>query len=210
MPNINDHIGKIPILYKDQFLLALEKPTGLLTVPGRTETDCLIARVQAEASEVMIVHRLDRDTSGILLLARNADVHRQLSQLFELRQIQKTYQAIVVGTVSEDQTIRLPIRRDMSISLPPTYIVDEQRGRTTVTVLEIICDESSNTRVRLQPKTGRSHQLRVHCQAIGHPIVGDPIYGTAGNGRLMLHACGLSFRHPITNDRINIESRTPF
>jgi len=157
------------------------------------------------------VHRLDRDTSGIVLLARDAETQAKLSGLFERREVEKIYEAVVAGELKEDQSISLPLRRDLSISLPPTYIVDHEQGRPAETDLQIISiANDGQSRVRLKPRTGRSHQLRVHCQAIGHPIVGDPIYGITPADRLMLHASRLSFSHPATNDMLEIESPVPF
>jgi len=207
------HVNDVTILYEDARIIAVEKPTGLLTVPGRSrdKKDCLLLRLHDLYPDALLVHRLDRDTSGILVFARDSETQRQLNQLFEAREIRKTYVAIVNGSVEENQTIDLPLRRDMSISLPPTYIVDLQHGRSAITELTVRSVANGQTRVILKPHTGRSHQLRVHCQAIGHPIVGDPIYGDPTCGeRLMLHAHKLSFRHPATNDIYAVESKVPF
>lgn len=201
------------ILYEDPYLIAVEKPSGLLTVPGRTpdKQDCLLNRLQEAYQDTLLVHRLDRDTSGVLVFARSSQTQQQLGKCFEARHVHKEYVAIVEGTVTKNQTIDLPIRRDITISLPPTYIVDQTYGRSASTKLDVDSNDGSRTRVTLYPHTGRSHQLRVHCQAIGHPIVGDPIYGNSiGTPRLMLHAHKLSFQHPATNDMVMLESAVPF
>ena len=201
------------ILYEDPHLIAVDKPSGLLTVPGRTpdKQDCLLNRLHDTYPDALLVHRLDRDTSGVLVFARSLRIQQQLGKCFEAREVKKEYVAIVEGTVTESQTIELPIRRDITISLPPTYIVDHKCGRSASTKLDVHLTDGTQTRVTLYPHTGRSHQLRVHCRAIGHPIVGDPIYGNSiGTPRLMLHAYKLSFQHPAANDMVTLESAVPF
>lgn len=191
----------IAILHQDDDLIVVDKPSGLLTVPGRTPdlADCLIFRLQEQMGErIYLVHRLDRDTSGIVLLARNHPTQRWLSKSFELRKTNKEYTALVTGELPDEAgTIDLPMGKDWSIKSPPTHKVDHDKGRPATTHWEVLERSTGRTRLLLKPMTGRSHQLRVHLRAIGHPIVGDPIYGDAsGTARMCLHASMLNFRHP--------------
>ncbi|MCA9213406.1 MAG: RluA family pseudouridine synthase [Planctomycetales bacterium] len=206
-------MSPITLLYETERLLVVDKPSGLLSVPGRTadKSNCVLSRLRQSFPEALVVHRLDRDTSGLLVFARDEETQRSLGRQFEQRSVAKTYTAIVEGIVTDNQRIDLPMRRDITVSLPPTYIVDRDQGREAITDLEVASVSGDRTRVTLRPRTGRSHQLRVHCKAIGHPIVGDPIYGNPINGeRLMLHAHKLSFRNPATHDMLEFESPVPF
>lgn len=200
------------IWYTDEALLAVEKQSGLLSVPGRgvDKADCLLRRVQADVPEALLVHRLDMDTSGLMLFARSAEIQRVLSGLFEKRLIQKRYVAWVEGALKpEEGRVELPLRKDMEQSLPPRHVVDLVRGKPASTRWRVVERSAGRTRVELFPLTGRSHQLRVHMAALGHPIVGDPIYGVRGE-RLELHAVGLVFEHPLDGRRIELESVAPF
>jgi tRNA pseudouridine32 synthase/23S rRNA pseudouridine746 synthase len=196
------------LVYADDSVLVLDKPSGLLSVPGKgaDKQDCLSARVQTEYADAMVVHRLDMATSGLMVMARGAQAQRALSQAFANRLVAKRYEAVVHGAVavSEDgwRTIDLPIGVDWPNR--PRRVIDPLRGKASVTRLQ--ADHFDHRRgvshVFLEPQTGRTHQLRVHLQAIGHPILGDALYATsevaAMAPRLLLHACELAFTHPIT------------
>lgn len=202
----------LDVVYKDEALLAVNKPTGLLSVPGRgpDKQDCCLRRVQDIFPEALMVHRLDMDTSGLILFARSPEVQRSLSLQFEKRGISKTYTALVEGALEPDEgMIDFPMRKDMEQRLPPKHIVDCVRGKKAVTTWEVLARYEDSTRVALFPETGRSHQLRVHMSAIGFPIVGDNIYGTAG-ARLMLHARQLNLTHPVSGEPVQLECAVPF
>lgn len=203
------------LLYEDAHLLAVDKPSGLLSVPGRGErmADCLISRVQLRHPEAMVVHRLDMDTSGIVLMGRGPDAQRSLSQLFMGRQVDKRYEALVHGVLqADDGEIDLPLITDWPRR--PRQKVDAVQGKPSLTRFRVMERLGSTTRVSLEPVTGRSHQLRVHLMALGHPIVGDDLYGPAGDraaaGRLMLHACHISLPHPGTGAVLSVSCLTPF
>jgi tRNA pseudouridine32 synthase/23S rRNA pseudouridine746 synthase len=202
----------LEIIFSDTAFLAVNKPTNLLSVPGRgpDKQDCLYHRVLEQFPDALMVHRLDMDTSGLVLFARSPEAQRNLSLQFEKREISKTYVAIVEGVIEQDEgMVDYPMRKDMEQRLPPKHLVDCVRGKKAVTVWRVLERGESTTRVALFPKTGRSHQLRVHMQSIGHPMVGDPIYGQSAE-RLMLHAESLSFPHPMTGDPIRLECPAPF
>jgi tRNA pseudouridine32 synthase/23S rRNA pseudouridine746 synthase len=225
MSSANEQIGNyqppadtgLNVLFADESLLVVDKPSGLLSVPGRGahKQDCLISRVQREYTDALVVHRLDMETSGLLLLARNKEAHRQLSALFQKRAVQKHYIAVVDGVPETSTgTIDLPLICDWPNR--PRQKVDHVLGkpsRTRFTVLGPGIDAQS-TRVELVPETGRSHQLRVHMQSLGHPILGDRLYaGTAAQARsvrLLLHAQGLGFVHPSTGEPLSFISEAPF
>ncbi len=207
----------LEIIYQDEDLLVIEKPSGLLSVPGRGENkqDSLALRVQDEFPEALIVHRLDMETSGILLMARNPNSQRALGRLFELRRIGKIYIAVVSGRVKRNAgEINLPLLADWPNR--PRQKIDTQQGKPAQTTYRVLqYDTQRNiTRVELIPKTGRSHQLRVHMQAIGHPICGDKLYnnGAINNpvSRLLLHATSLAFIHPTQNKPMELNSPAPF
>lgn len=191
-------------VYADDHLLVVDKPAGMLSVPGRgpDKQDCLLARVQQRYPHALVVHRLDQATSGLMLFALNPDTQRQLGMAFEARQVEKTYLAWVEGllTLSEDwQTIDLPIHADWERR--PLRIIhpDGQASQTRWRCIAQHADETGSL-LELQPLSGRTHQLRVHLQAIGHPIWGDALYAPtpvqARSSRLMLHAHTLAFTHP--------------
>ncbi len=193
-------------------MLAVEKPSGLLSVPGKgaDKQDCMLSRMQAVYPDALLVHRLDMDTSGLMLFARSLEAQRALSMQFEKRAIEKVYIAWVEGCLVLDEgEIDLPLRKDMEQALPPRHMVDLEQGKPAQTRWRVRDRLETQTRVELVPLTGRSHQLRVHMQSLGHPIVGDPIYGTPDE-RLMLHAQRLSLDHPMHGDRIELESISPF
>jgi tRNA pseudouridine32 synthase/23S rRNA pseudouridine746 synthase len=203
------------VVYADEELMIVAKPTGLLSVPGRGEDkqDCLIARLQTDWPGARIVHRLDRDTSGLLVVARNADSHRELSRQFQDREVGKRYIALVLGQLSDAHgNITLPIRYD-----PPTkprHVVDLENGQPSLTEWHLLKQHEEYARVALIPHTGRSHQLRVHMLAIGHPMLGDALYAPENarpeGMRLCLHAESLSFTHPTQGHRLSFHYPAPF
>ncbi len=200
------------LIYQDKSFLAVNKPTSLLTVPGRgpDKQDCLYHRLLKEFPDALVVHRLDMDTSGLILFARSPDAQRNLSMQFEKREIQKTYIAMVKGVLPEEHgIIDLPMRKDMEQRLPPKHLIDHENGKKAVTKWLVMTRGASTTRVALFPQTGRSHQLRLHLKSIGFPIIGDPIYGTRAE-RLMLHAQSLSLFHPDTTELLQLECPAPF
>lgn len=202
----------LEIIYQDEAFIAMNKPTGLLSVPGRgpDKQDCCLSRVLEQVPDALMVHRLDMDTSGLILFARSIEVQRNISLQFEKRQIHKVYVALVEGIIEKNVgMVDFPMRKDMEQRLPPKHIVDCIRGKKALTEWKVLERSATTTRVALFPKTGRSHQLRVHMQAIGFPIIGDNIYGTAGE-RLMLHAQTLEMTHPETGAPIRLECPVPF
>ncbi len=203
------------IAYKDRHLVFANKPSGLLSVPGRgrEKADCLISRIQAEVNDALIVHRLDMETSGLMVLARGSENHKALSAQFQDRLVKKTYVARVAGLPAQQQgRIDLPIIKDWPNR--PLQKVDHAEGKPSVTHWHLLAVEGATARLELSPETGRSHQLRVHLNAIGHPILGDQLYGTlqskAGAGRLQLHACALGVIHPVSGERVVLHSDAPF
>lgn len=202
------------ILHQDHELLLVDKPSGLLSVPGKGEhlADCLIARIQAVFPDALLVHRLDRDTSGIMVFAMTPHAQRHLGLQFEKRQIKKTYVARVWGHVQEREgTVDLPLIVDWPNR--PKQHVDFENGKPALTDWKVMKYEDGATRMRLFPKTGRSHQLRVHMKEIGHAILGDPFYadGPARDApRLMLHAESLRLRHPDGGKGLTFKARCPF
>lgn len=207
----------LEIRYQDEALLVVAKPAGLLAVPGRgaDKQDCLASRVQARWPGALVVHRLDLGTSGLLVMALTRDVQRALGRQFELRQVEKHYVAIVAGHLAEgERTIDLPLIVDWPNR--PRQVVDHAIGKPALTRLQALAYDaaSDTTRVLLLPETGRSHQLRVHLQAIGHPILGDELYAPparqAQAPRLLLHAAFLAFAHPVTGARLAVSCPPPF
>ena len=206
------------IIYQDHKLLAVSKPAEVLSVPGKTETDCMEARVQGAFPTARICHRLDMSTSGLLLFALDPNTHRNIGLQFEKRKIKKVYIARIWGKPDkENGLIDLPLRCDWPNR--PRQMVDHEQGRSAQTHWRILSTETSDngdiiTRVELNPITGRSHQLRVHMLALGHPILGDNLYANdaALNAapRLHLHAQALSFHHPDDGRIITIEDPCPF
>ena len=204
----------LSILHEDARILVLDKPAGLLTVPGKLEgrQDCLLSRLQAARWDALLVHRLDCDTSGVIIFARTRQAQGFLGQEFEQRRAEKTYIARVEGVIAEDSgTVDLPLGSDWDYR--PRQKVDHQHGRPAQTDWQVIGRTDRETRVRLTPHTGRSHQLRVHMLALGHPILGDQIYAPqtrAEHSRLMLHAETLSLHHPATGERVRFAAPVPF
>lgn len=199
------------ILYEDPYLLVIEKPEGLLSVPGRglDKADCLIARIQAQIPEALIIHRLDMATSGLMVLARSVEMHRALSMAFAERRVSKSYTALVQGQMEcDDGEVTLPLITDWPNR--PRQKVDHELGKPSITRYRVLNRMADHTRVRLDPITGRSHQLRVHMSEIGHAIFGDPLYGQREAKRLMLHANWLAFEHPIRGKTMDFHSPVPF
>ncbi len=190
----------LTILHQDHQILVVDKPAGLLSVPGRglELADCLLSRLQAAFPETLLVHRLDRDTSGVMVFALTPHAQRHLGLQFEKRRVKKTYIARVHGHLEpRSGTVDLPLIVDWPNR--PRQMVDHENGRAAVTDWRVVRYLDGQTLVRLFPKTGRSHQLRVHMKELGHPIMGDPFYadGPARDApRLMLHAEELRLRHP--------------
>lgn len=194
----------------------VNKPAGLLAVPGRgaDKQDCLISRIQQTFPDALIVHRLDMATSGLLVLALGIEMQRRLSQLFREREVEKRYLAVVHGNLQDPVgEIDLPIGPDWPNR--PKQQVNPVTGKRSLTRYRLLSHEENRnfSRIELEPVTGRTHQLRVHLAAIGHPIVGDTLYGGATDGqtqRLLLHAQQLSLVHPVTGAPLTLRSNVPF
>ena len=207
----------LPIIYEDEWLIAVNKPPGLLSVPGRyrDRQDSVWSRLLQllpDGRAIASVHRLDQETSGVLLLARDRSSHRQLSQQFQQRQIHKVYEAVLSGLLTIDQgVIELPLSADLQNR--PYQKVDEC-GKFSLTHFRVIAREKGYTRVEFIPKTGRTHQLRVHAadvRGLGVTILGDRLYGCVNNAnRLYLHARELRFQHPQTRQSMHLQANTPF
>lgn len=208
----------LSVLHLSAQLIVVDKPSGLLSVPGRDagKEDCLSRRVQAEFPDALIVHRLDMGTSGIVVMGRGAEAQRKLSILFQERKVHKRYQALVDGcwTAAASGDIDLPIGVDGPRH--PKQKVDHATGRPCQTRYRLLDIDAARavSRIELEPVTGRSHQLRVHMEAMGHPILGDDFYGTPAScamaARLMLHASRIEFEHPETGAPLRIDCPPPF
>ena len=202
------------IVYEDRAILVADKPSGLLSVPGKTEgrADCLETRLRRAYPGTLLVHRLDCDTSGVMIFARNKAAKGFLGQEFEQRRAKKTYVARVFGDVQPDSgRVDLPIGVDWPNR--PRQMVDDLNGRAAVTDWVVLGRDAGESRVHLFPLTGRSHQLRVHMLSLGHAILGDPIYATgqaAAFPRLMLHAESLSLHHPDSGAWMTFTAPCPF
>lgn len=205
--------GPPHILYADDAMVVVAKPAGLLSVPGRSEPDCLEARLMALYPDILTVHRLDQATSGVCVLARGKAALARLGQQFERRMTAKRYVAIVAGEPAAAQgTIDLPIRCDWPNR--PLQMVCHTHGRPALTHWEVTERQRDAARLSLTPVTGRSHQLRLHLATIGHPILGDPWYGDGANTarapRLCLHAAWLSLHHPVSGAPMQFAVDAPF
>jgi tRNA pseudouridine32 synthase / 23S rRNA pseudouridine746 synthase len=213
-------------IYVDDTLIVLDKPAGLLAVPGRgpDKQDCLSSRAQACWPDALVVHRLDMSTSGLVVMARGACSQRALSQAFAERKVHKRYTAVVAGVLHNTEpgngwnSINLPLTVDWPNR--PRSIVSDELGKPSLTrwrqspSQDPVPHGAISTRVELEPVTGRTHQLRVHLQAIGHPILGDALYACAEQQalapRLLLHADTLALTHPVTQERLHWHSPAPF
>lgn len=216
-PLISDYAppqGEIPVLYEDADLLFVDKPAGLLSVPGKGAhlADCLLARLERAFPTVRLVHRLDRDTSGVMVFALTEHAQRHLGQQFEGRKTRKTYLARVAGRLElKTGEVDLPLIVDWPNR--PRQMVCHETGKPALTGWKVTRATDSESRVRLFPKTGRTHQLRVHMLALGHPILGDPFYApeTAQDyPRMMLHAEELRLNHPESGKGLTIRAPAPF
>lgn len=204
------------IVHADGHWVVVDKPAGVPAVPGRPETlhDCVASRVQALFGDALVVHRLDMATSGLMLLARGLDMQRRLSRAFAERRVTKRYVAVVHGAFARDEgTIDLPLAADWPQR--PRQKVDPQDGKPSTTHWHVLQRGGACTVLQLSPVTGRTHQLRVHLAAIGHPIVGDALYGPAAEDhaavpRLLLHASSLELAHPHKGVMARFESAPPF
>lgn len=204
----------LTVVHADADIVVLDKPSGLLSVPGKDPAlaDCLEARVKDRWPTAAMAHRLDKDTSGVLVMCLNKKALGHVGQEFEQRRAKKSYVARVWGDVPGDEgRIELPLATDWENK--PRQRVDWERGRMSVTEWRVEGRENGVTRVRLNPLTGRTHQLRVHMLELGHPILGDPFYATgealAAADRLQLHAEELAFNHP-QGQWVNFRVPTPF
>ena len=206
----------LDIVHDDHEILIVNKPAGLLSVPGKGDDlqDCLITRIQAVFPQALLVHRLDRDTSGVMIFALTRHAQRHLGLQFEKRMTQKTYVARVSGLLEpKTGTVELPLIVDWPNR--PLQMVCHEKGKAAHTDYRVMRYGKDETRVRLTPKTGRSHQLRVHMQAQGHAIVGDDFYATAfgrqlSPNRLALHAASITLTHPTSEERITFNCTPPF
>ncbi|WP_370232067.1 RluA family pseudouridine synthase [Cognatishimia sp.] len=204
----------LDVLHEDSHIVVVNKPSGLLSVPGRGAhlADCLISRVQDAFPDALLVHRLDRDTSGVMVFALTAHAQRNLSMQFEKRSTKKTYVARVSGEITEKTgTVDLPLIVDWPNR--PLQKVCHETGKPAVTDWRVLKAGGGESRVRLFPKTGRSHQLRVHMLALGHVILGDPLYATGKDlehPRLMLHSEELRIGHPESGKGMSFRAKAPF
>ena len=204
----------LDILHHDSALLIVNKPAGLLSVPGKDpgKEDCLIDRLRRVFPEVLLVHRLDCDTSGVMVFALTKAAQGHLGQQFEKRQTKKVYLARLWGLLEpKEGTVDLPLCVDWPNR--PRQHVNHEQGKPAVTDWRVQRHDGKTTRVRLMPLTGRSHQLRVHMLSLGHPILGDPIYATGealDYPRMMLHAESLRLRHPETGKSLTYSAPVPF
>lgn len=203
-----------PVLYQDDSVIVLNKPDGLLSVPGRgaDKQDSVASRVKALLPQAEVVHRLDCHTSGAMLMALGKNNQVELNRQFHDRETDKQYIALVVGEVQQQAgRCELPMRCD--IDNRPTQIIDHEHGKPALTLWRRLQIDHDRTRLLLIPITGRTHQLRVHCASMGHPVVGDRLYGdllAQQEPRMLLHASSLAFTHPVSGERIVITAPCDF
>ncbi|NMH60350.1 bifunctional tRNA pseudouridine(32) synthase/23S rRNA pseudouridine(746) synthase RluA [Alteromonas ponticola] len=205
----------LEFLYQDEDIVVINKPSGLLSVPGKApeHRDSVIKRVNAVFPTATVVHRLDMATSGVMILAMNKAAHRHLSRQFETRQTRKRYFARVWGEVEKESgEVNLPLICDWPNR--PKQKVDVDSGKPAQTRYQVVKKTQQESLVALYPVTGRSHQLRVHMLSLGHPILGDRLYGTDESRlaaeRLQLHASALQVFHPVSNQWLSFETPLPF
>lgn len=212
----SNRLSVLAVVAIDDSFIVVDKPSGLLSVPGRgpDKQDCLSARVQREFPDALIVHRLDMETSGLMVFGRGIEAQRALGRAFEQRRVGKRYEAVVDGLLADDSgTVDLPLICDWPNR--PRQMVSHELGKPSTTHYQVISrdEQTARTRVSMTPVTGRSHQLRVHMAALGHPIIGDSLYAVtapAPGERLLLHAAELSFPHPRTGEAVTVRSAVPF
>jgi tRNA pseudouridine32 synthase/23S rRNA pseudouridine746 synthase len=205
---------KIEIIYEDDYLILINKPSGLLSVPGRTISDSVMTRMQTlykGTEKPMVVHRLDMDTSGIMLLAKNPEIYKALQKQFIKRTVKKRYLALLEGLVTEEEgKIELPLAGDYLNR--PNQIVSFGEGKPALTHWKIVKKSDNRTLIHFYPHTGRTHQLRVHAahrMGLNAPIVGDDLYGSKYK-RLCLHAEWIELEHPVERKRISFECKAEF
>ncbi len=207
----------LDIIHADSAFIIANKPPGLLTVPGRgpEKQDCLINRLLSRHPNSRVVHRLDQATSGILISPQGYEPLRHIAKQFENREVEKSYVAVVAGIVEKDSgQVELPLICDWPNR--PRQIVDFEQGKAALTHYKVLERNTTlnNTRIELRPVTGRSHQLRVHMQQLGHPIIGDNLYAphdiAKSRNRMLLHAQWISFRHPETQEIIEFSLAAGF
>lgn len=205
------------IIHLDDTLIVISKPPGLLSQPGRRpeKWDCVIARLQPHYPDAIVVHRLDEPTSGLMMLARGQAMASGLSRAFRERRVNKRYEAIVHGLMDKDEgSIDFPLIADWPNR--PRQKIDFETGKPSLTHFRVLDRnvEQNWTRVDLEPYTGRSHQLRLHLMALGHPILGDPLYADPEvlikSSRMTLHAKHLDLDHPLTGEELSFDSEVPF
>lgn len=206
------------LIDRDDEFMVIHKPAGILSVPGKGENlqDSVLTRLVAVEPRTLLIHRLDRDTSGILVFALSKAAQTHISKQFQARQTDKIYQAVVAGTLLGEGTVDVPVVYDPA--RPPLHIADPAYHKPALTHWKVIenfeLQGQAVTRVQLTPITGRSHQLRVHMQYLGHPIIGDTLYASVEHQQLMprlcLHAMSLSFQHPKTGERLTFHCPVPF
>ena len=203
----------LDIIYQDEYIIAVNKPQALLSVPGLgpDKQDCLISRLLEQEPEAKVVHRLDCYTSGIMLFAIGIEMQRALNKIFHDRKIKKEYIAVVRQWFDEEEgVIKFPMRCD--IDNRPHQIVDYEHGKSAITYWQVLHRENNSVRLLLKPETGRTHQLRIHCSAMGHPIIGDGLYGNdeVKQPRMLLHADNLIFEHPVTGEEMLMSAECEF
>ena len=208
----------IKVLFEDEYLLAINKPSGLLSLSGKNplNKDSVHYRLVQQYPDIRLTHRLDFGTSGIMLLAKNKVMNANLTKQFQARSVIKHYVCILAGELLKNEgLIDLPIAKD-SLLFPRLKICHSKEGKSAQSHYKVIerLDEPARTRVFFTPLTGRTHQLRVHSQAIGHPILGCDLYGTTATQemapRLLLHALDINFDHPQSQKRMLLKSPCPF
>ena len=203
----------LEIIYQDDYMIAVNKPQALLSVPGLgpDKKDCVIARLLEQGEEAKVVHRLDCYTSGIMIFAIGIEIQRALNKIFHDRKIHKEYIAVVRQWFDEQEgVIKFPMRCD--IDNRPHQIVDYEHGKSAVTYWQVLERNADNVRLLLKPETGRTHQLRVHCSAMGYPIIGDGLYGDdeIKQPRMLLHADNLTFKHPVSGEEMHLSAPCEF
>lgn len=204
----------LDLVYADESLLVMNKPAGWLAVPGRgvDKRDCISSRLQQKFPDALIVHRLDMATSGLIVFALGTEMQRRLSLMFQKREISKRYTAVVTGKLEPlTGEVDLPIAADWPNR--PLRKIDAELGKSSLTRYHSLTFDAptDSSHVELEPITGRTHQLRIHMAAIGHPILGDALYGDAASAsRLLLHASSLCFSHPLSGESLNFNNLPPF